>query len=129
MDLEPRSDDGTLPTDCPLKQWYGDLKNAMRRAGRSIQYSTMSKDMLNTAGYQDVTEKVIQIPLNEWHPNPHKKMLGSWYTCWLDEEALQGLSMQPFTQLMGMTPDEVRAAVGDAVQDVRRHNYHAYHEL
>ena len=129
MDFEPRCDDGTMPTECPLKWWHGDLKSATRRAHRPIQYNTTTRFMLETAGFVDVHEEVIQVPVNTWHPDVHKKQLGFWYTGWMEERALEGLSMQPLTLLGGKTPDEVRFAARGAAEDIRRTKYHTFNEL
>ncbi len=129
MDFEFRCDDGSMPTDCPLKWWYGDLKNATRRARRPIQYNTMSRSMLESVGFKEVGEEVIQLPVNTWPSDMHKKQLGFWYTGWMEERALEGLSMQPLTLVAEKSPDEVRTAARGAAEDIRRTKYHTFNEL
>ena len=129
MDFEPRCDDGSMPTDCALKRWYGDLKAATRKAERPIQYSTMSTNMLAEAGFEDVHEQIIQVPVNRWPRDHFREYVGIWYGLWMDEEALLGLSMQPFTHVLHKSPDEVRSAVRAAAEDMRRNRYHTFNEL
>ena len=134
MDYEPRCDDGTLPTDCAMKRWYGDLKTAMRRARQSIAYSTMTGAMLRDAGFSDVEDRSTRIPLNEWHSrllpaNPFQIRLGMSYLGWMEAVHLEGLSMQPFTLHLGKTAEEVRIAARDAADEMRRVMHHSFNEL
>ena len=85
--------------------------------------------MLRDQGFVDIEEKVIMVPLSPWHSNPHKRNLGLWYTGWMEEPALEAMSLQPLTKFEGFTPDQVRTLAREACEDIRRTKYHAYNKL
>lgn len=130
VDFEPRCDDGTMPRACKLVQWYGDLKIATEKANRSIRYSrSAAKDQLVEEGFVDVKEEIIQLPLNGWHSDRHKKALGTDYTAWMGYEDLVGMSLQPFTHVEGMSPEVAKNFAREASLDILRPKYHGYNNL
>ena len=130
VDFEPRCDDGTLPIlDCKLNEWYGYLKKATIKANRPIAFSRETRNMLENEGFVDVEEQIIQIPLNPWPKDPHKKTLGLYYTGWMETTALESMSMQPLTLVEKKSREFVEALCREASQDIKRCKYHAYNKL
>lgn len=130
VDFEPRCDDGTLPIlDTKLNEWYGYLKKATIKANRPIAFSRETRNMLENEGFVDVEEQIIQIPLNPWPKDPHKKTLGLYYTGWMETRALESMSMQPLTLVEKKSREFVEALCREASQDIKRCRYHAYNKL
>ena len=129
MDFEPRCDDGTMPRACKLVQWYGDLKIATEKAHRPIQFKRDTAKMLRDQGFVDVEEKVIQLPLNGWHPDKQMKSVGTDYTAWMGYDDLVGMSLQPFTHIEGMSPERAKSFAREASFDILRPKYHGHNEL
>ena len=88
-----------------------------------------SKEMLLRHGFIDVKEEIIQLPINGWHPNAHLKELGNWYTAWMGYDDLVGMSLQPFTHVLGKSAEKARGMAQDATLDVLRVRYHGYNNL
>ncbi|CAF9918535.1 MAG: hypothetical protein HETSPECPRED_003784 [Heterodermia speciosa] len=131
VDFEPRCDDGTIDRmQCKLVQWYGDLKNATEKANRSIRYRGMeSTEMLVRQGFVDVKEETIKLPINGWCRDEHLKSLGTDYTAWMGYDDLVGMSLQPFTHIEGMSPENARASAREAALDILRVKLHAYNVM
>ena len=130
VDFEPRCDDGTMVrAETPLVSWYGDLKLATDKAHRPIQYKMTTRETLLQLGFEDVKVQEIQLPLNGWHPDRLKKSLGTDYTAWMGYDDLVGMSLQPFTHVMGMSPERAKDFAREAALDVLRPRLHAYNTM
>ena len=116
--------------EVPLVHWYGDLKNATDMANRPMQYRRMeSTEMLVRQGFMDVKEETIKLPINGWCKDEHLKSLGTDYTAWMGYDDLVGMSLQPFTHILGMTPERVKVYAREAALDILRVKYHAYNTM
>ena len=130
VDFEPRCEDGSMSREVPLVRWYGDLKKATDRANRPMQYRTLeSTEMLVRQGFMDVKEETIKLPINGWCKDEHLKSLGTDYTAWMGYDDLVGMSLQPFTHIVGMSAERVKAYARDAATDILRVKYHAYNVM
>jgi len=79
IDIQPRCDDGTLPSDSRLLRWCQCLLHATQEANRPLAYNVDTRSMLERHGFVDIQEQVIQVPLNPWPSEPHRKDMGRWY--------------------------------------------------
>jgi hypothetical protein len=129
IDLQPRCDDGTLPRDSYLIQWYNYLKEATNRFHKPIEYQHTTRQMLESAGFIDVQEQVIRAPLNSWPSDPHQKQIGRWYNLGLTD-GLEALSLGPFTRVNRWSADEhVRPLVKEVKKEIALNKIHAYNNM
>lgn len=77
------------------------------------------------AGFTNVTETIHKWPENTWAKDPKHKEIGLW-TMMNMLEALQGLSMRPFTQGLGWSTEEVEVFLIGVRRDVKDRGVHAY---
>ena len=113
-----------------LVEWYGDLKKATDKANRSMQYRGMeSTEMLLRHGFVDVKEETIKLPINGWCRDEHLKSLGTDYTAWMGYDDLLGMSLQPFTHILGMTVEKAKAYAREAAHDILRVKHHGYNVM
>lgn len=127
IDVTPRCDDGSLPTT-PMSEWYGHLKDATRRLGKSIEYQQNTRQMLETAGFTDIQERVIRAPYNSWPRDPHQKEIGRWY-CVGASDSVEALSMAPFTRAFKWPVGTVRRYVEDVQKCMMTRKYHGYNNI
>ncbi|TKA78622.1 Secondary metabolism regulator LAE1 [Cryomyces minteri] len=128
IDLQPRCDDGSLPIDSPVRQWYSHLADATERCGKPIAYQHNTRQMLEAAGFIDIREQVIRAPYNGWPADPHQKEIGRWYNLGLTE-GLEGLSMAPFTRIFRWPADTVTRWMQDIKATVCTRRIHAYNNM
>ncbi|KAI9704062.1 MAG: hypothetical protein M1820_005684 [Bogoriella megaspora] len=128
IDLEPRCDDGTLPSDSSIRLWYDALKQATARAGKPIQYQHDTRDMLESAGFIDINETVIRVPYNTWPVDPHQKEIARWYNVGM-VEALQALSLAPFTRVNGWNVDDIDGFLNRVKSEIRVRRLHGYNKM
>jgi hypothetical protein len=129
IDLTPRCDDGTLPADGPLPQWYNYLADATQRANRPIAYQSHTRQMLETAGFIEISEVIIRAPYNSWPADPHQKDIGRWYNLGITE-GLDALSLAPFTRVYQWDATQhVKPLLGEVKKQICNRKIHAYNNM
>lgn len=128
IDMEPRCDDGTLPANSSITTWTRLLLEATAHAYRPLAYNTETRSMLERAGFVDIEEQVIRIPLNPWPKDPFEKDIGRWYNLGLTQ-GLQALTLAPLTRMLNWTPEEVERLLVDVKREVCNKKYHVYCNL
>lgn len=102
----PYCDDGTMPDDWTFKEWTNTLDDAAMQADRPLRIASRLKRWYQEAGFVDVQEKVLKMPMNPWPRDRHLKILGRMSEDnWL--AALQALSLAPFSRTLNWSKDEI----------------------
>ncbi|KAI9807526.1 MAG: hypothetical protein M1825_005466 [Sarcosagium campestre] len=104
--IQPGSHDGTLPPSGEILRWIGLLREASRRMGYDLNIASRFKQMVVDAGYEDVTEHVLEVPWGGWPKDPRLKTIGVFHKEQL-KQGLQGIAMALFTRALGWTQAEV----------------------
>jgi len=66
----------------------------------------LTKRRLEDAGFVDIKEEVVQLPLNGWSRDPHLKDIGRWFNLGM-RQTYQPLTLAPLGRGHGRTPAEV----------------------
>lgn len=107
-------------------QWANEFFDAMDRAGRPIRLnSNLTRQRLASAGFTDIKEEVIPLPLNRWPSDAHEKDVGRWFNLGM-RQAYEPLSLAPLCRFHGRTPAEVYALTEKVKADVVPSTTHAY---
>lgn len=128
LDIYPRCDDGSLPPNAALFQWANLLLSATEQAGRPLAYNRNTRQMLEQAGFTEVTEQVIKVPFNMWPADPHLQDIGTWYYLGL-VEYLQALTLGPLFRVYGWPKEKIMALLVDVEKEIRTRKYHVYCEM
>jgi trans-aconitate methyltransferase len=129
IDLEPRCDDHTLPSESPLVKWYNYLADATARVSRPIAYNHQTRQLLQAAGFIDIQETIIRAPYNSWPNDPHQKEIGRWYNLGITE-GLEALSFAPFTRVNRWDLNEHVKPLVEAVRtQICNKKIHAYNNI
>ncbi|KAI9885340.1 MAG: Secondary metabolism regulator lae1 [Watsoniomyces obsoletus] len=128
LDYQPRCDDGTLPQDSMLVRWWQYLADATARYNRPLAYNPWTRHMLQQAGFVDIQETVMRIPLNPWPANSHMKDVGRWYNLGMTE-GLEALSLGPLTRVNRWSLNDVQRIVQDVKKVMCDKKVHAYNNL
>lgn len=102
----PYCDDGTMLPEYPFLEWTNHIDEAAMRANRPLRIATRLKKWYIEAGFVDVQEKVIKLPINTWPRDPQLKLLGRW---WGENMrlGLQGFCMAFFHREFGWNQEEI----------------------
>jgi hypothetical protein len=104
----PSCDDGTMPDDWPVLEWHRRLDQASMSPdlNRPLRIAGRSKNWYIEAGFVDVQEVILKLPLNSWPKDPKLKTLGRW---WGENMlmGMQGFSMAFFSRMLGWSREEI----------------------
>ena len=106
-------------------RWNENLVEAMSRIGRNIRDSQNWGHYMREAGFEDVVEQRIYVPVNPWARGKKNKLLGAISQQNL-LEGVESMSKAAFTRVLGWSPerlDELLTGVRGNLQDKGVHAY------
>jgi len=80
---------------------------------------------MREAGFVNVTEKRIAVPVNPWAKGREQKLIGTLQMTNLLEVA-HGITMSVFTKALGWSVQEVEALLAQVRMDLQNRSIHAY---
>jgi hypothetical protein len=126
IDWNFRCDDGTLPEDSHARRWAEELLDAMDSFGRPLRMdSNLVKQRLRDAGFVDIKEDVIQLPVNGWSSDPFLRDVGRWFNLAL-RQTYQPLALAPLFRNQSRTPAEVQDLALKVKHELWSNQVHAY---
>lgn len=121
-----RCDDGTLSPDSDMMKWCQLNWEATEKMGVEAKPGPQLKKWFEQAGFPDVHEQIVRIPIGAWPKDRMLKEIG-----YLNLEqlllGLEGFVMRLFTQGLGWTPAEVQVfmiGLRKEMKDLRIHSYY-----
>jgi hypothetical protein len=101
----------------------------MDTLGRSIRLdSDVTKRRLADAGFVNIHEEVIQLPLNGWPAEPHARETGRWFNLGM-RLASQPLALAPLCRGRGKTMNEIQELADKIKVEIFSTEMHAYCSL
>ncbi|KAL2259660.1 hypothetical protein VTK26DRAFT_6568 [Humicola hyalothermophila] len=129
IDWTPRCDDGTLPGNSHLVRWISELFDVMDGIGRPLRFdNNLTKQRLAEAGFVDIKEEVIKLPISGWPAETHLRDVGRWFNLGM-RQSYQPLSLAALCRYRNRTPREVFDLTEEVRLEVARTRVHAYCNL
>jgi hypothetical protein len=128
MALPVTSDDGTLKETNFLHRMSVMTVQAAGNLGRPIDLAPKYKEMMEEAGFVDVTFRKFKWPSNIWPKDKRYKEMGRWNYANIDP-GLEGLTLFLFTHGLGLSKEETLEFCDGARREIRDVNVHAYWPL
>lgn len=122
------SDDGTLKEDSALAKWGTTFFEASEAFGTSASSPTRLKSMMIDAGFVDVQEHILKLPVGPWPKNKRLKNIGLFEMVNMDE-GLEGLTIMLFTRALKWTQEEVQLFLTQVRKDAKDKSIHSYYNL
>lgn len=119
-----RSDDGSLE-GTPLGEWNELLVQGMKRIGRDITDSPNWAGYMRDAGFVDVQETRIYVPVSPWAKGRKNKLLGAISQQNL-LEGIASMSMAVFTRVLGWEMEKLQPFLEKVKADLQNRKIHAY---
>ena len=119
--------DNSLPKDSYISQYHILLSEGLNRINRTISPGPELKKWVEQAGYVNVTEKVLPLPLGTWPKEMTQKEIGAWNLACL-KDGLEALVMRLFTHLFKWSMNDVQdflAMVMAELKRLKRNKVHA----
>ncbi|KAI9706612.1 MAG: hypothetical protein M1836_003621 [Candelina mexicana] len=106
LNINPRSYDAQMPDPSQILLWIDYLRQAATAMGFDMQIARKFKGMVIEAGFEEVTEEILEVPWGIWPKDQRLKEIGFWHKEQL-KQGLQGIAMGLLTRSLGWTPSEV----------------------
>ncbi|KAK3396441.1 S-adenosyl-L-methionine-dependent methyltransferase [Sordaria brevicollis] len=104
----PNTINGPMPPDHPLAQYWALVREGLAALGVDFHAAAGGNlvRMMREAGYENVTERVLQIPIGTWPKNKVLKTVGLyWRTILLD--GIQAIALGPMTRGLRWSREQV----------------------
>lgn len=114
------SDHVELPSDHIFHTWANCFYEAGDKMGRTFKICLdgESKKHMQEAGFVDIQETKLKLPVNSWAKDQKLKQAGTYFHHALERD-MEGFSMFICTQLLGWSPEEVHVLVAKMRQAIR----------
>lgn len=124
--------DGVFPFQChddsllgtPLDVWTKACVEGAANLGRPWTNTPNYKRWMEEIGFEDVHEKIFEVPTNRWPKTEKAKTLGLWFGA--DMLDAVGASMAVLTRGLGMAPEKVEMLLVDVRKGIKDRRIHAY---
>ncbi|KAH8712012.1 methyltransferase [Phaeosphaeriaceae sp. PMI808] len=119
------SDDGTLERAENLMKWQSLCGEAAASFKKDILVGDTIKARMEAAGFIDVHEKVVKVPIGPWPKDPHMKEIGRY------EREQMVMGIEPYTlgfigKVLGWSEAECRVLIAKVVEEARNKSLHLY---
>lgn len=146
VEINALTDDNSALPDSQITRLCEFTKEMSNASGRDFQVSWIMKRKIEEAGFVDVQEQKLKLPLGHWPTDPKLKDIGRFFERFY-KTGLQGWLMQICTQVLGVcwkslsswstftdsihkwTADQVNAEVVKAFQEINARQQHFYFPL
>ncbi|KAI3395715.1 hypothetical protein diail_938 [Diaporthe ilicicola] len=127
VDWYPCNDDG--PVSDHLRFWAEELHSAMDQMKRPLRIDPhRTQQMLADAGFVEIKQEVIRLPLNGGSETPYEIDVGRWFNLSL-HKAFMGLSLAPLYRAKNWRLEEVERLEKDVLEEIAERSNRAYCKL
>ncbi|KAH8696251.1 S-adenosyl-L-methionine-dependent methyltransferase [Talaromyces proteolyticus] len=128
FDMKFYSTQGEFSPGCPMDEWTKLVVKGLKKIGVEPEPGPKLEGWLKDAGFTNVHEKVLPIPVGVWPKNKQLKEIGALdYHQFL--EGLEGISLHLFTNTAGWKPEEVQVFLVNVRKDLKNPRFQAQHNL
>lgn len=120
------SDDGTLPRDSALQQWCQNYVHAANAFGTPLNDTLRIKGLMEAAGFVDVEEHVVKLPIGPWPKNKQLKKVGAFELVNFIH-GIEGLTMRIFSKGLGMPVEEIQLLLMEVRKEAENSKIHSYY--
>ncbi|KAF4955906.1 hypothetical protein FSARC_11721 [Fusarium sarcochroum] len=123
-----KSDDGSLKSDSPAKKWVDVFKKIGEAIGKDFFTGHQAADFQREAGFENVYEKRLKVPIGPWPKDKKLKQWGAWNRQFL-LQALEGFSIRGLTEMLGWSYDDAQVFLVDMRKELLNPQLHAYTDV
>lgn len=120
------SDDGTVAADSALRIWADLCFEAASKFGTAFEETLEIKQRMEAAGFIDVHEEAVKIPIGTWPKRKELKNIGAFEAINMIE-GIEGLSLRLMCKVLGMSAEEVQVLLMEVRKEVKNTKIHSYY--
>ncbi|EXM15869.1 hypothetical protein FOTG_15824 [Fusarium oxysporum f. sp. vasinfectum 25433] len=129
LDIRAHSDVVTDPQHI-YHRWNAVFQEAGEKMGKTFKIAIGSRmrDLMDEAGFVDVSERKFRLPMSAWASDPKLKEIGSFVQMFVDG-GLEGFGLYLLTQVMGWQYDKCQVFIAEMRQALRNKKLNPYYEV
>jgi hypothetical protein len=128
MHVIPSSYDDSLPAKSQIMELYNVLAEFGAKVGIDLAVAQKFKSMMEKAGFEDVTEKIFDLPLGDWPEDRRLKEVGLFQRFQMIE-GVHGIAFGLLTRVAGWSAQRVEAFLAGVRGEMRDRNVHSLYKL
>src|ERR1700761_1144819 len=102
FEINAQCDDDSILPNSKVKELCGFTSQMGIASGRDLLVSTSMKQLIEQAGFVDVRETKIKVPMGSWAKDPKMKDIGRFFERYY-KTGLQGWLLQICTKTLGVS--------------------------
>ncbi|RPB03580.1 S-adenosyl-L-methionine-dependent methyltransferase [Choiromyces venosus 120613-1] len=121
--------DGSLDLESPMAMWSKNMIKSADLFGKPGNIAHLTKGWMIDAGFVNVEEKILRLPVGPWPKDPLLKEIGR-FNMLSGMQGLDGFTLALFTRVLGWSAEDVMKfiqTVKDQLLDRRTHAFANYH--
>ncbi|KAM0428955.1 hypothetical protein ACHAPT_006758 [Fusarium lateritium] len=119
------SDDGTAEKAENAQTWLKTLLEGSAKFGKSLEGAIGWKEKIEAAGFVDVQQQVLKLPIGSWPKDPKLKEMGKFQAI-QQIQAVESYTPRVFSTVLGWKDEEIQAYVAKVRKDLRDPSIHLY---
>jgi len=124
----PSSYDNSLPQNSQIQAFYDVLAEVGQSIGIDLAVAQKFRGMLESAGYAEVTESVLDLPLGGWMRDRRMHEVGVFQRFQMTE-GLHGIAFGLLTRVAGWHPQKVEAFLAAVRREMKDPSVHSLYKL
>ncbi|KIW05395.1 uncharacterized protein PV09_03910 [Verruconis gallopava] len=122
------SDDGSLAEGSPIDMWGKYFFEAAENLGTPASSCKLLKQRMEDAGFVNVEEYILKIPVGPWPKDKNLKTVGK-FEYFNMTEGVEALSLRTFTKGLGWSPERVQLFLMEVRNQVKDRKVHSYYHF
>ena len=94
-----RSDDNSMAADGAIAKWAGFYDEIGEKLGVTFRAAEASCQAIKDAGFTNVAERIVKLPVGPWAKDKQLKAWGGWFRYFV-LEGLEGFVLRMFTEVL-----------------------------
>ena len=128
MHVVPSSYDNSLPEKSQIRALYDVLAENGQKVGIDLAVAQKFKLMMETAGFQDIQERVFDLPLGGWMNDRRMKEVGVFQQYQMTQ-GLNGIAYGLLTRVAGWSPQRVEVFLAGVRREMKDRSVHSLYKL
>jgi len=119
------TDDNSLPHTSAYWEFQNLIDEASSKFGRVMNVAPFHEQRVKDAGFEDVHDEIVKVPLSPWPRDPRLKEWGRYMQVQMID-ALESYGMALCTRVLGWDVARTQLLIARARNDLRNRNHHLY---
>ncbi|KAH6959653.1 S-adenosyl-L-methionine-dependent methyltransferase, partial [Ilyonectria sp. MPI-CAGE-AT-0026] len=119
------SDDGTLDKAINAQLWMKTLVEATAKFGKPVDVAARWKEKLEKAGFVDVQQEILKIPIGAWPKDPTLKEIGRFQSV-QELQVIDSYTPALFGRVLGWSETEIQVFIAKVKNDLSDPSIHLY---